>query len=52
VIEALVRESAFRMFAILDSLGAPLTPFIPGYKARIVDGNHLAEEARLRDGCQ
>jgi IS4 transposase len=42
LIEALVRESAVRMFAIVDELRSPLKPIIPGYKTRIVDGNHLA----------
>jgi IS4 transposase len=42
LIEALVRESALRMFAIVDALQSPLPPIIPGWKTRIVDGNHLA----------
>ncbi len=49
LIEALVRESALRMFAIVDALRSPLQPIIPGFKTRIVDGNHLAAtEHRIR----
>ena len=42
LIEALVRESALRIFAIVDALQSPLRPIIPGFQTRIVDGNHLA----------
>jgi IS4 transposase len=40
--EALVSESAQRMAAIIDEIGAPLKALVPGYKTRILDGNHLA----------
>lgn len=42
VSEALLREAATRMAAVVDQLDAPLTPLIPGWKTRILDGNHLA----------
>lgn len=42
IAEALLRESAARMAAVVDELDAPLPPLIPGYQTRILDGNHLA----------
>ncbi len=42
VSEALVRESAERMAAVVDEFDAPLPPLVPGWKTRILDGNHLA----------
>jgi IS4 transposase len=48
VAEALVGESAERMAAVIDELDAPLPPVVPGWKTRILDGNHLARtEHRL-----
>ena len=49
VAEALVSESAERMAAVVDQLDAPLPPLVPGYRTRILDGNHLAAtEHRLQ----
>lgn len=49
VAEALVGESSQRMAAVVDELHAPLPPLIPGYRTRILDGNHLAStEHRLQ----
>jgi IS4 transposase len=49
VAEALVSESARRMAAVVDELDAPLPPLVPGYRTRILDGNHLAStEHRLQ----
>lgn len=42
VSEALVSESARRMAAVVDELDAPLPALVPGWKTRILDGNHLA----------
>lgn len=42
IAEALVRESAARMAAVVDELDAPLPALVPGWKTRILDGNHLA----------
>jgi IS4 transposase len=42
VAEALVEESAERMAAVIDELDSPLPPLVPGWKTRILDGNHLA----------
>lgn len=48
VAEALVGESAARMAAVVDELDAPLPALVPGWKTRILDGNHLARtEHRL-----
>lgn len=48
VAEALVGESAERMAAVVDELDAPLPSIVPGWKTRILDGNHLAStEHRL-----
>lgn len=49
VAEALVAESAAKMTAVVEELGAPLPPLVPGYRTRILDGNHLAAtEHRLQ----
>jgi len=43
VSRALVRETADDLAKLLANMrGAPQTPVLPGYKTRIVDGNHLA----------
>lgn len=42
VAEALLSESAARMADVVDAIGAPLPPLIPGWETRILDGNHLA----------
>ena len=45
---ALVRDSAARATAVIDELHARRAPWLPGYRVRILDGNHLsATEHRL-----
>ncbi len=45
---ALVRDSAERAEAVIDALHARHAPWLPGYRVRILDGNHLsATEHRL-----
>jgi IS4 transposase len=45
---ALVRDSAERAAAVIDELGARREPWLPGYRTRVLDGNHLsATEHRL-----
>src|SRR5947209_15110812 len=52
---AVVRDSAERAAAVIDELQARRAPWLPGYRIRILDGNHLsATEHRLeplRDTC-
>jgi IS4 transposase len=38
---ALVRTSAARLTPVLTAMGGELTPFLPGYRTKILDGNHL-----------
>lgn len=46
---ALVRDSAEQVGPVIEQLGAPLPPWLPGYRARVIDGNHLgATQRRLR----
>jgi Transposase DDE domain len=46
VIAELVRHTAERMGSVIDEMGAPLPALIPGYRVRILDGNHLAATER------
>jgi IS4 transposase len=46
---ALVRDSAEQVGPVIEALQATLPPLLPGYRTRIIDGNHLgATERRLR----
>ena len=46
--EALVKDSAERLTPVIAALGACHQPLLPGYRVRILDGNHLqASERRL-----
>jgi hypothetical protein len=48
VSQALVRDSAQRVAPVLEALGATLPDWLPGYRVKILDGNHLeATEHRL-----
>ena len=38
---ALVRHTADRLLPVLAALTGPPSPLVPGYRVRIVDGNHL-----------
>jgi len=45
---ALVRDAAEQTAPLIDALGARLPPWLPGFRCRILDGNHLsATEHRL-----
>jgi IS4 transposase len=47
---ALVRDSAQQAGAVIDALAARRGPWLPGYRTRILDGNHLAAtEHRLAE---
>ena len=39
---ALVADSAKKAAQVIDELGARRDPWLPGYRTRILDGNHLA----------
>jgi IS4 transposase len=41
VAQALVRESSARLAPVINELRAKLPPLLPGYSAKILDGNHL-----------
>lgn len=50
VSEALVSDSANHLTPLLDLLGGRLTPWLPGYRTRVLDGNHLSKtERRLKE---
>ncbi len=40
---AMVRMSAERLGAVTTAMGGARTPFLPGYRTKILDGNHLAK---------
>lgn len=42
VSERFVSDTANELAALIDALGAPRTPLLPGYDVRVVDGNYLA----------
>jgi IS4 transposase len=47
---ALVRKSDERLAPIITAMGGELTPFLSGYRTKILDGNHLpGTEHRLRE---
>ena len=46
VIAAVVRHTGERLGAIVDAMGAPRPALLPGYRVRIIDGNHLAATER------
>ena len=47
---ALLRHSAERMTRVIEELGVPERPLVPGYKTRIVDGNQFAAtEHRIKE---
>jgi len=46
---ALVADSAARVGSVIDALGARLDPWLPGYRVKVIDGNHLSgTQRRLR----
>jgi len=47
---ALVADSAAQAGPVIEALKARLPPWLPGYRIRIIDGNHLsASERRIRE---
>jgi IS4 transposase len=47
---ALVADSATKAADVIDELGARRAPWLPGYRTRILDGNHLAAtEHRIKE---
>jgi IS4 transposase len=47
---ALVQDAAAQAAPVIDALDARLAPWLPGYRCRILDGNHLsATEHRLEE---
>ena len=47
---ALVEDSAVQAEAVINALAARRAPWLPGYRVRILDGNHLsATEHRLEE---
>jgi hypothetical protein len=47
---ALVRDAAQQTAPVIDALDARLEPWLPGYRCRILDGNHLsATERRIEE---
>jgi hypothetical protein len=48
VVAAMVRHTAARLRPVIEANGGAHAPWLPGYRVRILDGNHLA--ARLLGG--
>src|SRR5512135_3513092 len=47
---ALVRKSDERLAPVITAMGGTLTPFLPGYRTKILDGNHLpGTEHRIQE---
>lgn len=50
VSEALVHEVAARLTPVIDAMGGGRAEWLPGYRVRILDGNHLpGSEHRLKE---
>jgi IS4 transposase len=50
VAAALVRHTATALEPVITAMGGDLPPWLPGYRIKIVDGNHLAStEHRLQE---
>ena len=43
---ALVRHTALRLAPVIEAMGGALPALLPGYRVKIVDGNHLAATER------
>jgi hypothetical protein len=46
---ALVAHSATRLRPVLDAMGSRRDPWLPGYRVRVLDGNHLSSTERRLD---
>lgn len=54
VVAAMVRHTAARLRPVIEASGGAQAPWLPGYRVRILDGNHLAATQRRLDvlrGC-
>src|SRR5258708_29247523 len=50
VSEAVVADSAAHLTPLLDLLGGKQPPWLPGYRVRVLDGNHLSKtDRRLKE---
>ena len=49
VCAALVSHGAARLKPVIESMGGQLPPWLPGYRMRILDGNHLGATERRID---
>lgn len=48
--EALVRATAERLTPVIDAMDGARSPLLPGYRVKILDGNHLAgTEHRIKE---
>ena len=43
---ALVHHAASKLAPVIEAMGGQLPPLLPGYRTRIIDGNHLAATER------
>lgn len=46
---ALVAHSAARLRPVIDAMAPGIKPWLPGYRVRVVDGNHLTSTERRLD---
>jgi hypothetical protein len=46
---ALVAHSATRLRPVVDAMASGLEPWLPGYRVRVLDGNHLTSTERRLD---
>jgi hypothetical protein len=46
VTAAMVRHTAAQMAPVIEAMGGQLPPLLPGYRVKILDGNHLAATER------
>jgi len=46
---ALVTHSAARLRPVIEAMAPGLTPWLPGYRVRVLDGNHLTSTERRLD---
>jgi hypothetical protein len=46
VTAALVRHTASKLAPVIEAMGGQQPPLLPGYRTRIIDGNHLAATER------
>ncbi len=49
IIEALVRHGVSKAQVLIEQIGGALAPLVPGYRIKIIDGNHLAATERRLD---